>query len=395
MSDDESSSLGSDALAVLDSVNWDAIGKRIAGIYQVQSFTWGRRTSGAFNFVRFVELHGHGRVIVLPRVIYHTASSEEAGRPFIVMSCAEGVALTTVWDDMGDRARDFVLEQVADILIQLSCQRFDSIGRLSGRINADGQREWLIKPEPGAATVFHSGTLHQLKTFNNRLEEILRATRNEIWSYAQTWWVRSLVPVFYDDSLDADGFPLDHGDFHSQNIFVVDADTDHPRISCVIDWDDAGSVSTSFFAKPPLFIVDHPYADPSSEETKKMAKRNIRDQDVLVQMIGKAEAARGMSSTLSGLYQRSKGVYLLDQCSQGDDLMALLYSELVQLVVGDEDTHFNWIVQTMDSGVLKPVQDEFLRKYGEVGSELTGEQRIGKTEDPTKDNGEGEAEGKL
>ena len=45
-----------------------------------------------------------------------------------------------------------------------------------------------------------------------------------------------LIPALYDPSLDIAGFSfrLCPGDFHSQNIMIVDTS---PRISVVIDWD--------------------------------------------------------------------------------------------------------------------------------------------------------------
>jgi hypothetical protein len=45
--------------------------------------------------------------------------------------------------------------------------------------------------------------------------------------YAQAWFMRSLIPALYNPSLDAAGFPLSPGDFHSQNIVVTDVESSH------------------------------------------------------------------------------------------------------------------------------------------------------------------------
>jgi hypothetical protein len=46
------------------------------------------------------------------------------------MTKVDGVALSSIWDDMKDAKREIVLRQVVDILLELASQRFDKVGML-------------------------------------------------------------------------------------------------------------------------------------------------------------------------------------------------------------------------------------------------------------------------
>ena len=68
--------------------------------------------------------------IPVPRIIHHNVEvdSSGVGSPFIIMTKMDGVALSSIWDDMEDSKREIVLRQVVNIL--LASQRFDKIGML-------------------------------------------------------------------------------------------------------------------------------------------------------------------------------------------------------------------------------------------------------------------------
>ena len=102
-------------------------------------------------------------------------------------------------------------------------------------------------------------------------------------SYAQAWFLRSLIPAFCDPSLDAKGFPLSPCDFHSQNIMITLSES-HPRIAAVIDWESSATSPTSFFAQYPLFIVDHP----AWKADHPLRSRNVRDQSVFNELMREA-----------------------------------------------------------------------------------------------------------
>ncbi|KAF8880615.1 hypothetical protein CPB85DRAFT_1567500 [Mucidula mucida] len=226
--------------------------------------------------------------IPLPAIICYNASSEEAGHPYVVTTKAEGIALVEIWHDLSDDRRDVILRQVVKIIVEMSSQRFDKIGSLS----REGG-EWVIQAAPAQGKTYSSGTGYWIAYATRRMATIFEEEGcNAIYEYAHAWWMRSLIPAFYDDSLDVDGFPLMHGDFHSQNIFIVDADSDAPRISCVIDWDETRTLCISSFAQPPFFMVDHPMDDFDEEETQVKSRRKARDREVYTRLVGEEEMKR-------------------------------------------------------------------------------------------------------
>ena len=175
------------------------------------------------------------------------------------MSKVECTSLVHFWDNMSNTQRDIVIRQVIDILLELSTLRLDNIGSLF----ESGGGSWCIEPFPENDDVpqrtYTSGTVQFLAIANVSLHKILHNRFGYIgneFDYPRHWFMRPLIPSFYDDALDVKGFPPMHGDFHSQSIFIIDVDT-RPRITTVIDWDNTGTTATTFFAQYPLFIVDH------------------------------------------------------------------------------------------------------------------------------------------
>ncbi len=259
---DACSCCSEEKVATLSATNWDAIQHSVSLTLDAKLATsWGETKSGGFNLVRFLRVDRYPDVVVrvpltrgkdpetavrntvatmryfeekttipLPGIVCYNASSEEAGRPYVVTTTAEGIALIEIWDELSDDRRNVILRQVVEIIVEMYSQRFDKIGTLAHDSARGG---WVIQASPQQSKVYNSGTEHWIAHATPRMAIIFEEARyNAVYDYAHVWWMRSLVPSFYDDSLDVDGFPLMHGDFHSQNIFIVNADSDEPRISC-------------------------------------------------------------------------------------------------------------------------------------------------------------------
>ncbi|KAF9014362.1 hypothetical protein BDZ89DRAFT_1076750 [Hymenopellis radicata] len=390
----DTSSLCSEDVATLSATNWEAIQQCVSLALDAKVMSWGETKSGGFNLIRFLRVDGNPDVVVrvplnhvedpetavhntvaamqyfheqttvpLPRIICYSTSSEEAGRPYVVTTKAEGVTLVEIWDDLSDHRRDVILRQVVQLVLEMYSQRFDKIGSLSRELGAHGK--WGIQASPTSQRVYTSGTGYWIDHATGRLATILaEAGPNAIYEYAHVWWMRSLIPSLYDDSLDTDGFPLMHGDFHSQNIFIVDADSDEPRISSIIDWDFTRTLCTSSFAQPPFFIVDHPLADPDDEQTQAMAGRNARDREVYTRLVREEEVKRFPNRTprLSQALLNWEGVYLFEQCIDGGVMYSALWDTLVEHVVGDKAALHDYIFPLIETGILKSVAGELKEK---------------------------------
>ena len=302
-------------------VDWNVVASIACGLLEVSDCHWGNQLWGGYNVVRFLHMddkncsvlvvrvplrpeegwtaknskifadrlssevatmqyvRAHTSVPV-PRIIHHSVEVDSGGvgSPYIIMTKVDGVALSSIWDDMEESKREIVLRQVVDILLELASQRFDKVGMLFQQ-ESDSKNAWYIMPyvQVGPSTLDPDDTSVQWqalsKTFTSVIDywlayantklKIIYDTRfghvNKIYEYGHTWFLCSLIPALYDPSLDIGGFPLCPGDFHSQNIMIVDADTS-PRISAVIDWEFSCTHGNILF----LTILSSFHSRPSS-----------------------------------------------------------------------------------------------------------------------------------
>ena len=391
-------------------VDWNAVASIASRLLEVSDCRWGSQLSGGYNVVRFLHMDDKNRTVLVvrvpyrpedgwtaenskifagrlssevatmqyvrahtsipvPRVIHHSVEVDSGGvgSPYLMMTKVDGVALSSIWDDMEDSKREIVLRQVVDILLELASQRFDKLGMLFQReSHTDSKNSWYIGPTipgPDGTTVhaspsrtFTSIIDYWLDYANTKLKTIYDSRfgdATKIYEYSHSWFLRSLIPALYNPSLDITGFPLCPGDFHSQNIMIVDADTS-PRISAVIDWEFSGTHGTSSFAKYPLFIVDHPLW----EEDHPIRPRNIRDQATFNSLMCETERKKDPAGDLplSHAFATCQGVYLFEQVFQFPEL----YPQLFAHIYGEDkdfSTDYYWAL--MEDGILKKEAQQF------------------------------------
>jgi len=403
----------------VNAVNWDTLSTTACKIYNAKSAIWSQQFNGGYNVVRFLKLDDrketeivarvpyvpedgmtderaralgsriasevasmeyvaeHTRIPV-PRVIAHdiTKDGNGVGSPYILMTKVEGAPLSSVWNDMDDDKREFILRQVVDILLQLSSVRFDRIGAL---FKGDGVTKpvWYLEPLSAVLDIDDSSVARTVskRLYNNaldywtayaniNLEQIDKenfGSINKSYRYVMAWFLRSLIPSLFNTSLDTKGFPLFPGDFHSQNIMVTDTNTASPKITGIIDWEFTSTDATSTFAQLPLFIVDHPFW----EDDHPLKPRNIQDQAKFLRLIREAESKCDPEGSLplTRTYEDCRGVYLFQQCLSGPMMFEALYKQLFKHVFGeqdkDEEDFSVSYYQALMNGILKKQTDQF------------------------------------
>ncbi|KAF9510052.1 hypothetical protein BS47DRAFT_1373386 [Hydnum rufescens UP504] len=347
--------------ATVNVVNWEILRALACQPYPAQSAYWGDQISGGHNVpdtvvvrvplrlpnnltvehsealcsriasevatMQYIEAYTS---IPIPHILHYNTEADGGGAasPYMIMTKVEGSPLCFVWDKMEDTKRDAVLRQIVDIYLELSSHRFDKIGALFKR-DGVGKDAWYLKPlsyitdpdypSPGQSslgTMHSSGTDHWMAYSNAYLEKISNedfGSDMKPYFYAHVWFLQSLIPSLYDNSLDAKGFPLMPADFHSQNIMVTDVDS-VPRIVAVIDWEFSSTAATSSFAQYPLFIVDHPQWD----DDHPLRSRNLRDQAKFNVFMNEAEGRRKPDGghRLSNAFANCYNLYLFEQSIQ-------------------------------------------------------------------------------
>ncbi|KAE9398202.1 hypothetical protein BT96DRAFT_995097 [Gymnopus androsaceus JB14] len=164
------------------------------------------------------------------------------------------------------------------------------------------------------------------------------------------WFMRSLVPALFDPSIDVHGCPLTPGDFHSQNIMITDANSSHPCISAIIDWEFSG----------PDFIT------PAWDEDHPLRERNILDQAIFDELLLEAERNRNPvgGSQLSHLISNSYGIYLFQQVMYYPAMRSVLDPLLWAHVFGNEPEEnfsddYYW---ALENGILNKDWQRFDRE---------------------------------
>jgi hypothetical protein len=360
----------------MERVNWDALLSAVCLALKASSAQWKGQKSGGYNLVRFLEING-AEVVVrvplqpqggvddatmttcckryasevatlrflesntkvpIPKLIHYNLSTNEVGSPYLVMEKVPGVPLCDVWDTMGRGKRNFVLKQVVNILLEMARHRFPRLGVLMP--DGDG---WTVEHQADVAekgTPLHmkgalDGTYDDAHTYWQACSEALVRDASEAsfgdkdkcGLISRLWCIRHFVigPTI-NRNLDNLGFPLKHGDFNSQNVFI--AKRNDPRITAIIDWEFSSTTATSIFAQYPLFIVNNPSIPlleereqesreqrAKREERKRLHARNLRDQAKFKFFIKRAKRQnKPFAAQLKLAFARCRNSYLLEQC---------------------------------------------------------------------------------
>ena len=397
----------------LNIVDWNALSSLACKIHQVGSSHWGDNISGAYNLIRFLHLHDDQNTILVARVplrpedgttpkydhfiskriesevatmqyvechtnipvphIYSYSADAEGDirSAYILMSKAEGVPLSSVWDDMADDKRRIVLQQVIDILLELWSHRFSKPGGLFKQDSGgEGKDAWYIDDLPHdpnntgsrneiSSTSYTHAAYYWLAYVNAYLEDIRSGdfgSNTKSYLYSHMWFVRSTIPALFDPSIDNHGYPLTPGDFHSQNIMITAIDT-HPRITAVIDWEFSASSFPTSFAHYPFFIVDHP----AWPEDHPLCERNKKDQITFNEIILEAERLRKPvdGPKLSRPISNSYGLYLFHQVVRFPIMCDELYPALFAHIFGEgKDFHGDYMFALTYHGILKETWEQ-------------------------------------
>jgi hypothetical protein len=400
-----------------DAVNWDVLSSLACKLHQVDSSHWGEQISGGYNLVRFLHLHDSenttlvARVplrsedddltaqkdsptskriasevatleyieshtdIPVPHVYHHSAHAEGDVRSPLTLHphvqsrrCSAELRM----ERHGRRETPRHAAQVIDIYLELWSHRFDKNGLLF-----KGNDGWCIEPSSviedpedishrhGISTTSYSNAAdYWLAYANAKLRDLYDedfGSSAKQFNHAMAWFIRSLIPSLFDPSIDAHGYPLCPGGFHSQNIIITDVDI-HPRITGVIDWEFSGPDFPTSFAQYPLFIVDHPAWD----DDHPLRERNIRDQATFDELILKAERIRHNpvgGPRLSHLISNCYGIYLFVQLMNFPVSSSVLYPCLFAHVFGEnDDFSVKYYDALMKNGILKKNNERFDRE---------------------------------
>lgn len=168
---------------------------------------------------------GENTTIPVPRVIKAYVAG---GKGYIIMSRLEGERLGDVWDSMSPATRLKIIEQLQDMISQLSSLSGGSYGALWDQPCED----IFFKHLPFRHGELTYGPYANRKEYNQGLIEALkRSTPSMNVEAADAQLISHLLAVDDEQKIFC------HGDLHRFNILV---DKDTGKITGLVDWEAAG-----------------------------------------------------------------------------------------------------------------------------------------------------------
>jgi hypothetical protein len=187
------------------------------------------------------------------------------GAQFIIMQRIEGTNLCKIWEELDLDQKNAALDQVIDVMVQLSGLKFSEIGSLRydgspGPLCTEQEetphrgpfssaREFMVSAMPGER--IENGTPTKATRINRKLKT----------------YIEEAFRKYSPHSILDQPFRLMHSDFHSQNmLFTWDDKNKSPQLTGIIDWDWSRTALPYEFFEYPTFIQDihwsaHLYAD--------------------------------------------------------------------------------------------------------------------------------------
>ncbi|KAJ7211349.1 hypothetical protein GGX14DRAFT_624380 [Mycena pura] len=253
----------------------------------------------------------HTRIPVPAVHLYDTARANAVGMQYVVMERMPGVHLYRLWDDLSLEHQKSVLEDIADILAQLSTLRFERIGMLAldgvGVLRslpaisiADASMKYESHFNAGpfsSAREYLVASVEQLRLHPDAPSDLLPLL-NEVKSIVSNYCERHSDAIFLRPP-----FRLMHGDFDAQNLLFEESKNGAaPRLSAVIDWENSLIGPLYHLFEYPIFIQDVDWS-------KELYPRNAILRPHFVRALARAAGRETMgwfpdqkSATLNNLY---------------------------------------------------------------------------------------------
>jgi hypothetical protein len=213
--------------------------------------------------MRYIKSH---TTIPIPEVYFHDFdASNTVGAQYMFIERLSGRPLDHVWEQLSLDHKKSIVANMANIFVQLSALKFDSIGSLKagGEIGpllcraAAGTSLRITGPFTSTLDYFLS---HLPSDGDPESSPAFSAARQIVESYISTHSNLSLSPPFR----------IIHEDLADTNILVTydESSSMSPVISGLIDWEYAHTGPSYFFYDYPIFIQD------SDEHTRAMCADN-------------------------------------------------------------------------------------------------------------------------
>lgn len=248
---------------------WTCIG-RFTSLYEPLF-----KTESELATIAYVRKHTQ---IPVPQIYFVNHDQNHAvGSAFVLMERMEGVRLSDIWRDLSMEHRMSVISQLAHVVGQLADLRFDCIGSLTSDgtvgplVNISYTQEKTLAGPFNSFLEFACATLDGNRRQDS--EEVLAiypAAKDALQEYL------AHADVDVDSMLQAP-YRLIHIDLEDRNIMVTRHSEHHaPKISGIIDWDNAFVGPCYYLYEHPGMITDLQMSDEELPDLKKLRKHFVK-----------------------------------------------------------------------------------------------------------------------
>lgn len=196
------------------------------------------------------------------------------GAAFVLMERIPGKHLYWAWDHLSTEHKKGVLEQIADVMIQLASLKFDTIGSL----RPDGKMGPYLRPDSTGKGIerLHLACMEEYmlsrmpdpSTCIQEVNELNHGLRRELLDHLKAHKGHASLSSPYR---------LIHADFDGQNmLFTWDDREQPPKLSGIIDWDYSYSGILYELLEYPIFIQDIHWSPEMHAEKKTLRKHFVR-----------------------------------------------------------------------------------------------------------------------
>jgi len=265
--------------------------------------------------MRYVRQH---TTIPVPEVYaFDTTSMNPARSPYILMECIHGWRTPLKLQDLPDAVLQHILDQLADVLVQLSALQFKQIGylhddvdgqyRIDAMLDRKGKR---VGPLSSAGDYYKWRADQPLNRSNESVVDIQEASFH-------AYLYRLALPFLMNGVRNDGPFPLAHNDLGVHNVLF----DDKWKLVGVIDWSGACVVPWESFAQFPGGVMLGPHLRKECSET--FYQSNRFRQRVFLESMKQYEEESKNKSGISVYKLLSNPRTELAQCVEQYDLASL------------------------------------------------------------------------
>ena len=229
-------------------------------------------TESEFATVKYVREHTH---IPVPETYFVNFDPTHAvGAQFVLMERIPGASLYSIWEDLSTKHKLAAMDQIADVLAQLSGLKFDQIGSINMH-GSIGPLQTLSLAEQGVVRGPFDTMEEYMFSFIAE-GSALSPDMEPMYAEIRTRLHKDIEDQD-DDGLYNPPFRLIHGDFDGQNMLFTWPDhSQPPKLSGVIDWDFSYTGPQYYLYEYPIFIQDVDWSKEKYELNKILRKNFVR-----------------------------------------------------------------------------------------------------------------------